>query len=178
MSSQPPQAVYLPAGLVLPYYARPDLAWTQNFNDGTAPAGLVYRITPEDGTFMYVPTCHFTVTTGATVATRTIVAQYYDAYGNLVWEVPAPVTQSASQTYTYTFVSGSGSSLSVGVAGLLRNLSYMPQQIIAPGEALYLSSIFWQSTDQMGPLGISKLSIPTGPEQQQQALPPVAVSFA
>lgn len=170
----PPVSPYLPAGLLLPYYARADLAYQQTFYDGAITPGFVYAVEPEDGTVMVVPFLHATGTTSATVANRFLILQYVDASGATLWAIVSNLSQPANTSFSFTGVS------SPGISGGATNqvIIYMPPTVFMPGDKLYVTAANWQTGDQFTGLNISKLLIPTGPEQPGAAVPPVAISFA
>lgn len=167
-------SVWLPSNLVIPAYARADLAYAYDTFLGSAGFGGVWILSNYPGEIFFVPYAAWAVQTGATVANRTLLVQYSNPEQSWIWSIPAPGTVPASTTVYPTFTAGFGGAYQSGQYLTMA----VPLTIVEPGNQIIFNAQNWQNTDQILGVSYTRIRIPTGPriDTVQRVVQPVALT--
>lgn len=147
-------------GLILPQYARLDLAYEEATDYPAQPAGQGWSV-KVPGDTIYIPVSIVVgFATSATVAARTVVLQVTDANAMSVFQIPAFTTQTQSLTYAYSFVSST--SVAYGPIGIY-NLAPIPPLAAPPSYSFAITVSNEAAGDQITLVNTVFIKVPTGP---------------
>lgn len=172
MSARGQSTPYLPAGLPLPYYARPDLAYLEGQYFTNVTPGFIWSIQPPEGALERVLYGIFALQTSAVVSNRTPFVRYLDNTGAAIWAVPATVTVAASSLVSVNVMTGVGSSFATGSTLVI----VIPDTIIIPNAKLQFNVLNMDAGDQLTIVNYQRHVIPTGPEPDR-GFTPAAPTF-
>lgn len=161
-------AVYLARGVVLPYYARPDLADTYMSVVAPLNPGFVSVHETQAGYIEITQTITFTYVTSAAAGNRSLGILSKDSANNVKWQVICNGTQPPSTSYRYTFMLDAGGSFVTGIFGMAP-LPFIEQ---LPDEQWSIAITNGDAGDQQNGLTYIVHRIPTGPNDNTLAAPP------
>lgn len=146
-------------GVVLPYDARPDLAWTRTTTVQPLTPGFVTLHNVAGSDYEVLQSVTFTWNTSATVGDRYLGILIHDPSNSVVGQIIMPGSQAASTSYRYTFMLDAGSSFVSGIFGM----SPLPFMLMQQGYSWQIFGSNLDGGDQQNGLVYTSQLIPTGP---------------
>lgn len=147
--------------LVLPDYARPDLA-TFERRDIPRLSGQISiaEMVPQSSMIEVLTSLRFTAATNAVVKTRNTIVQYLDGDGLEYFAVQGAHAMQANETYIYLYSVASNYALDSTALYSTQGIPLLP---ILPGHKLIIGMTNGEATDSINFVRATVLRIPTGP---------------
>lgn len=151
----------------LPSYARPDLAFLEQFSLPTSVGFPGFGLITPGAFFEVVLSLFFHFAADATVVNRLPFFVVAPPNGSSLGHIPVPTAISAGQSLDYTY-----SVASIGTVGPLLGQSVisMPTFLLWPGASYGMTCANGQPGDVMSQITLSRVRIPTGPPKDSESV--------
>lgn len=157
--------------VVLPDYARLDLAFPVHIVPGTQPNGTPYTYSAASG-YVEIPlNLYVAFNTSAAVATRLVVLDVLNGNGTTVASYPASITQTAGLAVNYTLTTGDPAAYAPTSTYAIINF---PATVLDVGWQVRLSASNLDANDALRNVAITTMRIPTGPTRSTVSPPAAA----